>query len=156
MKRLTIAVVYLFVALVAVNAQTLKSLFDKYGENPQFQYVAMGPGMLNMASGLIDGNTINQEMLEKITEIKVLASFNADSVSREKLSADVDKVLKKGKFDNVLEAHEGKEEVKIYFQNNKGKDANLLFINQGQYGVNLIWMTGTFTQEDLAEMVSKQ
>ena len=114
MKKGITIIAVLFMLVAASQAQTLQSLFDKYGKDERFEYVSVGKGMMNMASAFGGMVKNNKEMISKMTGIKILTlNQNSDSPLMKSVIRDLDQVVEKGNFETAVEAREKDENVHI-------------------------------------------
>jgi len=146
MKKMLTLIAALFI-LVAVNqAQTLKSLFDKYADDERFEYVSVGKGMMNMASAFGGIGKHEKEMMGKMKGIKILTlSASSDSPLMKSVERDLRQVIDDGDFETAVEARDKGERVHIYYRVSVTKEKGEL---------SLIWMSGRMTKEEMMNSFS--
>jgi len=155
MKKMLTLIAALFI-LVAVNqAQTLKSLFDKYADDERFEYVSVGKGMMNMASAFGGIGKHEKEMMGKMKGIKILTlSASSDSPLMKSVERDLRQVIDDGDFETAVEARDKGERVHIYYRVSGKDNADMLIVTKEKGELSLIWMSGRMTKEEMMNSFS--
>jgi len=154
MKKIMILVaVFFFVA--ANQAQTLQSLFDKYGDDERFEYVSIGKGMMNM-TGIFGGMAKNEnEMMSKMRTIKILSlDTEANSPLMKSVVSDLDQVVEKGNFETAVEVRDKGERVNIYYRVTGNDNADMLIVTKEKGEFSVIWISGKMTKEEMMKSFS--
>jgi hypothetical protein len=141
MKRIILLVAVLFMA-VASQAQTLQSLFEKYSENENFEYVSVGGNGMTVASA--NGNVAkskNTGAKKKTTKILTLKA-GADSQIMKAFETDLNAVLDAGKFETTLETRSKGESTHIYYRSLGDDNADQLIVAKTKTELSLIWESG--------------
>ena len=127
MKKIILLVAVLFMA-VASQAQTLQSLFEKYSENENFEYVSVGGNGMTVASA--NGNVAkskNAGPKKKSTKILTLKA-GADSQIMKAFEKELNAVLETGKFETTLETRSKGESTHIYYRSLGNDNADQLIV----------------------------
>lgn len=141
MKKIILLVAVLFIT-VASQAQTLQSLFEKYSENENFEYVSVGGNGMTVASA--NGNVAkskNTGSKKKTTKILTLKAA-ADSQIMKAFEKDLNAVLEAGKFETTLETRSKGESTHIYFRSLGDGNADQLIVAKTKSELSLIWESG--------------
>lgn len=155
MKKGITIIAVLFMLVAASQAQTLQSLFDKYGKDERFEYVSVGKGMMNMASSFGGMVKNNKEMISKMTGIKILTlNQNSDSPLMKSVIRDLDQVVEKGNFETAVEAREKDENVHIYYRVSGKDNADMLIVTKEKGEFNVIWISGKMSKEEMMKTFS--
>lgn len=147
MKKMTILFICLSLMTLTMNAQTLKSFFDKYSNEESVEYVS-----LNNASGIIKefGKVTEQQqnMISKIKGLKIL-SLSSDIETQKKALKELGDILKKNKFETFLEAV--KKDDKVYFYNltDKNNNTHIVMVVQDKTELSIIWFDGKLPAQEL-------
>ena len=155
MKKLIILVAALFMIVAANQAQTLKSLFDKYADDERFEYVSVGKGMMNLASAFGGIAKNDKEMMAKMRGIKILTlEANSDSPLMKAVERDLNQVIDDGDFEIAVEARDKGERVHIYYRVSGKDNADMLIVTKEKGELSLIWLTGKMTKEEMMHSFS--
>jgi hypothetical protein len=141
MKKIILLVAVLFMAVVS-QAQTLQSLFEKYSENENFEYVSVGGNGMTVASA--NGNVAkskNTNPKKKATKILTLKA-GADSQIMKAFEKELNAVLEAGKFETTLETRSKGESTYIYFRSLGNDNADQLIVAKTKTELSLIWESG--------------
>lgn len=155
MKKILTLVTVIFLFNTVNQAQTLKSLFDKYGDDERFQYVTVNKGMVNMAT-LFGGMAKDEKaMMAKMKSIKIL-SLEATSESQIMKSVvhDLDQVLEIGNFETAVEVRDKGERVQIYYRISGADNADMVIVTKQKGEFSLIWISGKMTKQEMMRSFS--
>ena len=152
-KIMTLVAVLLFVT--AIQAQTLQSLFDKYGNDERFEYVSVGKGMMNMASAFGGMVKNDKELISKMNGIKILTlNQSSDSPLMKSVVRDLDQIVEKGNFETAVEAREKGENIHIYYRVIGNNNADMLIVTKEKDEFNVIWISGKMSKEEMMHTFS--
>lgn len=155
MKKIMILIAALFVFVAANQAQTLQSLFDKYGRDERFEYVSVGAGMMNMASVFGGMGKSEKQMMSKMKGIKILTlNQSADTPLMKSVVHDLDQIVEKGNYETAVEAREKGERVHIYYRVTGSDNAEMLIVAKEHGELSLIWITGKMSKEEMMKSFS--
>jgi len=141
MKKIILLVAVLFIT-VAIQAQSLQSLFEKYSENENFEYVSVGGNGMTVASA--NGNVAkskNTGSKKKTTKILTLKA-GADSQIMKAFEKDLNAVLEAGKFETTLETRSKGASTFIYYRSLGDGNADQLIVAKTKSELSLIWESG--------------
>ena len=153
MKKI-LTLVALLLIIVATQAQTLQSLFDKYNEDERFTSVTVGNGMTNLGSVMGKHNNHNKEMASKMKTIKILTLEDKGSAISKTFMMELDKVIDDGKFETVIEARDKGERVRIYYRIFGKDNADMLIVSKDKSEISLIWISGKMSKEEMMNAFS--
>jgi len=153
-KMLTLIAVLLFA--VAIQAQTLQSLFEKYSEDERFTYVTVGNGMMNLANviGRHGHSDKNKDMVSKMKTIKILTLEEGNIALSKSFMLELNKVLEAGKFETAVEARDKGERVHIYYRLNGKDNADMLIVSKDKSELSLIWISGKMSKDEMLQTFS--
>ncbi|MHB9141807.1 MAG: DUF4252 domain-containing protein [Paludibacter sp.] len=155
MKKVTILIAALFMVVAASQAQSLQSIFEKYGNDEHFEYVSVGKGMMNLG-GLLGGIAKDdKEMMSKMRSVKILSLEGESNASLMKaLETDLDKVLAKGNFETAVEVRDKGERVNVYYRVSDDNNADMLIVSKEKNEFSLIWISGKMSKEEMMKSFS--
>jgi len=154
MKKTMTLIAVLFI-VAAIQAQTLQSLFDKYGNDERFEYVSVGKGMMNMASAFGGMVKNDKELISKMTGIKILTlNQSSDSPLMKSVVRDMDQIVEKGNFETAVEAREKDQKVHIYYRITGKDNADMLIVTKEKNEFNVIWISGKMSKEEMMHTFS--
>jgi hypothetical protein len=155
MKKILTLVAALFILAATNQAQTLQSLFDKYGNDERFEYVSVGAGMMNLASAFGGMAKNEKQMTSKMRGIKILTLNQSSNTQLMKsVVHDLDQIVEKGNFETAVEARDKGERVHIYYRVTGKDNADMLIITKDQSELSLIWITGKMSKEEMMKSFS--
>lgn len=149
MKKTSFLLLFVLLFASVGQAQSLEKLFNKYADNEHFEYTSLGKGVLGFFNMFADYTEVTDGMMSKITGVKILkldsdASHNTLTSS---FSNEIDKIIKKGKFEKTLESREKNAKTYIYKKADKKSNADLLILTEDYKGISLIWLKGKMAQK---------
>jgi hypothetical protein len=154
MKKIITLIAGLFL-VAAIQAQSLKSLFDKYCDDERFEYVSVGKGMMNMASAFGGIAKNDKEMLSKMKSVKILSlESQATSSLMKSVVQDLDKVIETGNFETAVEVRDKGERVHIYYRITGKDDADMLIVTKEKGEFSLIWISGKMSKDEMMHTFS--
>jgi hypothetical protein len=155
MKKVVTVIAALFMIVAVSQAQTLQSLFDKYSDDERFEYVSVGKGMLNMASGFVGKGKNSKDMVDKMRGIKILSlKAGADSPLLKAVEHDLNLIVSNGEFETAVEARDKGERVHIYYRVSGKDNADMLIVTKERGEFSIIWMSGKMTKEEMMHSFS--
>ena len=149
-----LTLVALLLIVVATQAQTLQSLFEKYSEDERFTSVTVGNGMMNLGSVMGKHNSHNKEMSSKMKSIKILTLEDKSSALTKTFMQELDKVIEEGKFETAIEARDKGERVHIYYRISGKDNADMLIVSKDKSEISLIWISGKMSKEEMLNAFS--
>ena len=153
MKKISILVALLLI-VVATQAQTLQSLFEKYSDDERFTSVTVGNGMMNLGSIMGKNNHHNKEMASKMKSVRILTLDDINSAISKTFMQELDKVIEDGKFTTAIEARDKGERVHIYYRISGKDNADMLIVSRDKTEISLIWISGKMSKEDMLNAFS--
>lgn len=151
-----ILVACLILVAATSKAQTLKSFFNKYGNDERFEYVSIGKGMLTMAKIFGDTDAGDTEALSKIKGLKVLTHTDGfDDTLQKEVLRELDEIINSGNFETLVEVRDKTERVNIYCRINEKEDADMLVVTKDESELSMIWIKGKLTPEELMQILDE-
>lgn len=156
MKKLVTSLFLGLIVALGVQAQEIKKVFDKYGDDERFTYVSVGKGAMNMAKSFSANYVGNSEMqiIEKMNGVRVLTLEGGNEKIAKSFTNDIDKVIKSGNYEEIVNVRDKGERVNIYTQVDKENNAEMLIITKDSDEVSLIWITGKASKEEMSKIMS--
>ena len=153
MKRILILVAILIVMISPSEAQNLKYFFNSFQNDSRFESVTVGKFLLTLP--LIFGNLNRDErdFLSSIKRIKILKSnFAYNSEFSRIVLNDLDKALSLGNYENILEARDKNQTVKIYYHILANKNSDLLLVANENDEMCIIWINGKISEKIMEKL----
>lgn len=147
-KQLGLSLILLVFIINGANAQSLNSIFNKYGSKPDFELVTISKPMLTLARTFSDKET--KEVLSKISNMKILTSDKTKLNSS--LMNDVQSLVKRESFESILEVRDKGERVMIYLKDRGSKKTDIVIVTNDNEGANLIWFSGKLSLSDIENL----
>ena len=129
--------------------------FEKYADMKNVTYVYISQAMLKLAKGLATPSVPGMDMKNafgKLNAIQIITTEN--KAARTKLKAEVADVVKREKYDILMQVDEDNSKVKIYFKDGK-KQSVILMSTDENNETSVIIFSGTFKMEDIQKMTEK-
>ena len=129
--------------------------FEKYSDMKNVTYVYISKTMLTLAKGLTTPSVPGMDMKNafgKLNAIQIITTEN--KAARTKLKAEVADVVKREKYDILMQVDEDNSKVKIYFKDGK-KQSVILMSTDENNETSVIIFSGTFKMEDIQKMTEK-
>lgn len=153
MKSIAIKIIMCVAMLVAsIQANAQLKEFEKYADTKNVTYVFISKFMLRMAgkeaAPSVPGvNT--KSIMNKINGIQIIGS--EDKAASARLKADVQNIVKQGKYELLMQVDEDDQKVRIYHREGKQQSAVVMMADEdGEF--NVIVFSGTFTLGDVMKM----
>jgi len=148
-RILTLALIMLLSSLTA-NAQVEE--FEKYSDMKNVTYVYISKAMLTLAKGLTTPSVPGMDMKNafgKLNAIQIITTEN--KAARTKLKAEVADVVKREKYEMLMQVDEDDSKVRIYFKDGK-KQSVILMSTDESNETAVIAFSGSFKIEDVQKM----
>lgn len=158
MKKMMIKTVLCAVmAFTCLNAQAQVKAFEKYSEMNGVAYVYISKAMLSALSGRLNSmptmpNVNAQALVGKLSAIQLVHAEKNDI--RAKLKSDVQGIVKKDKYELLMQVKEDGNKADIY-QNIGPQQSAVVMLVEESDGVTAVVFSGKFTTEDVMKMVKK-
>ena len=158
MKKIMIKTVLCAVmAFTCLNAQAQVKAFEKYSEMNGVAYVYISKAMLSALSGRLNSmptmpNVNAQALVGKLSAIQLVHAEKNDI--RTKLKSDVQSIVKKDKYELLMQVKEDGNKADIY-QNIGPQQSAVVMLVEEDDEVTAVVFSGKFTTEDVMKMVKK-
>ena len=129
--------------------------FEKYSDMKNVTYVYISKAMLTLAKGLTTPSVPGMDMKNafgKLNAIQIITTEN--KAARTKLKAEVADVVKREKYEMLMQVDEDDSKVRIYFKDGK-KQSVILMSTDESNETAVIAFSGTFKIEDVQKMTEK-
>jgi len=147
--KLFLIVLFAIPFIMTAKGQDLDAVFKKYSKSGDVETVSINKMMLSLAGMFAEKEDKN--VISKIDGIKVITLNSAEKTVGKDLMNDIKKVVDKGNYESLVEVRDKGERVNIYYsQKEKGK-ADLLIVTSESDELNVVWITGKLTKEELEE-----
>lgn len=158
MKKIMIKTILCAVmALTTLNANAQVKAFEKYSDMNGITYVYISKAMLSAISGRLNKmpsmpNVDAQVLVNKLSAIQLIHAEKNDM--RAKLKSEVQGIVKKDKYELLMQVKEDGNKADIY-QNIGPQQSAVVMLAEEKDGVTAIVFSGKFTTEDVMKMVKK-
>jgi hypothetical protein len=148
-----IAVVTL--AFICATASAQSNPFDKYADTKDVTYIYISKAMLGLigskAVANINGIDIN-EIISKLNSIQIITSGTKST--KESLKSDAQSIVKKGKYEILMQVSENDRKVDIYHKESKDNSV-IVMITDSKNETVLIVFSGTFSTANVMKMLQQ-
>jgi hypothetical protein len=158
MKKIMIKTILCTVmALTTLNAQAQVKAFEKYADMNGITYVYISKAMLSAISGRLNNmpsmpNVNAQALVNKLSCIQLIHAEKNNM--RTKLKSEVKGIVKKDKYELLMQVKEDSNKADIY-QNVGPQQSAVVMLVEENDGVTAVVFSGKFTTEDVMKMVKK-
>ena len=129
--------------------------FEKYADMKNVTYVYISKAMLSLAKNLTTPSVPGMDMKGAFTKLNAVQIITSDNkAARAKLKAEVAEVVKRDKYEMLMQVDEDDSKVRIYFKDGK-KQAVILMSTDENNETSVIVFSGTFKMEDIQKMTEK-
>ena len=152
-SRTLICTLIMLLSSLTANAQVEE--FEKYSDMKNVTYVYISKAMLTLAKGLTTPSVPGMDMKNafgKLNAIQIITTEN--KAARTKLKAEVADVVKREKYEMLMQVDEDDSKVRIYFKDGK-KQSVILMSTDESSETSVIAFSGTFKIEDVQQLTSK-
>ena len=152
-SRTLICTLIMLLSSLTANAQVEE--FEKYSDMKNVTYVYISKAMLTLAKGLTTPSVPGMDMKNafgKLNAIQIITTEN--KAARAKLKAEVADVVKRDKYEMLMQVDEDDSKVRIYFKDGK-KQSVILMSTDESNETAVIAFSGTFKIEDIQKMTEK-
>ncbi len=149
-SRTLICTLIMLLSSLTANAQVEE--FEKYSDMKNVTYVYISKAMLTLAKGLTTPSVPGMDMKNafgKLNAIQIITTEN--KAARTKLKAEVADVVKRDKYEMLMQVDEDDSKVRIYFKDGK-KQSVILMSTDESNETSVIAFSGTFKIEDVQKM----
>ena len=147
--------------LVAINsfAQDGKSIYQKYSDSENISAVYVSPAMFKMIGKLPDielneGEVNFFPIIKSLTGLYIINSENAGINAQ--LYADVEKFIKSGKYELLMEAKDSGQTVRMYTVGNDVTVNSFVMIAKEGGETTFICIDGNMNRSDLEKLLAEQ
>ena len=158
MKKIMIKTILCAVmALTTLNAHAQVKAFEKYSDMNGITYVYISKAMLSAISGRLNKmpsmpNVDAQVLVNKLSAIQLIHAEKNNM--RTKLKSEVKGIVKKDKYELLMQVKEDNNKADIYQHIGPQQSAVVMLVEEND-GVTAVVFSGKFTTEDVMKMVKK-
>lgn len=158
MKRFFILAAMLLVTISSF-AQDGKSIYQKYSDSENISAVYVSPAMFKMIGKLPDielndGEVNFYPIIKSLTELYIINSENAGINAQ--LYADVEKFIKSGKYELLMEVKDSGQTVRMYTVGNDVTVNSFVMIAKDGGETTFICIDGNMNRSDLEKLLAEQ
>ena len=157
MKKIYILVVMLLMSVTAF-AQNGRSLYNKYSDAPNVEAVYVSPAMFRLI-GKIPDIDVQDESVILGPIITSRACLDSLSSSDERLAADladdVNRFIKKGQYELLMEAKDNGEVMRLYTVGNDKIVNSLVMLARQEGETDFICIDGDMPRDDLENLIAE-
>ena len=153
MKQKTVKILLclaMMVAAIQANAQVKE--FEKYADTKNVTYVFISKYMLRLAGKMAAPSVPGvdtKSIMNKLSGIQIITS--EDKAAAARLKADIQAIIKQGKYELLMQVDDDDEKVRIYHHEGKQQSAVVMLTDE-EGEVSVIVFSGTFTLDDVMKM----
>ena len=144
---------------VTALAQNGRQLYNKYSDTPGMEAVYISPAMFRMI-GMIPDVEFQDEEINFSPVIKSMSGFYILTTSnagvRDALYADVDKYIKKGQYELLMEAKENGSVTRMYTVGDEKTVTSFVMLSREADEVSFISFDGQMDREKMEELMAKK
>lgn len=155
MKNIIIIIASMLVS-VSAFAQNGKAIYQKYSDEKGVDAVYISPAMFRMIGNLpmsIEDNDIDIASIVKSLSGFYLLSVENEAVSL-KLMADVDRLIRSGKFELMMEAKDDGDKMTIYTATEGDSITSLVMVAAEPSETTFICLDGRILTADFENMLA--
>lgn len=158
MRRFLI-IAAMLLTTISSFAQDGKSIYQKYSDSENISAVYVSPAMFKLIGKLPDielndGDVNFYPIIKSLTGLYIISSSNANINAQ--LYADVDKFIKNGKYELLMEAKDSGESVKMYIVGNDTNVSSFVMIARDGEQTSFICIDGNMNRTDLEKLLAEQ
>lgn len=157
MKKIIILTLAFAISMLSTAAQnTKKQIYSDYSGKPEVSAVYISPAMFKLIKTVPDIRINSQEVnfsrfIKTLEGMYILSTSDTEMASR--LSKDVEKELKSGNHELLMEAFEGSEVTRIYIVQKDNIVSDLILISRNGGSISYISITGEMPFDELSKMI---
>ena len=157
MKKIYAILVLITLSLTAL-AQGGRELYSKYSDLPGMEAVYISPAMFRMIGKIPDVELGDEDinfssLIKSMTGFYILNTENPQDAAA--LLADVNKFIKAGKFELLMEAKNDGEATRMYTVGDEKTVTSFVMVSQEKDEVSFISFDGKMDREKMGEMIAK-
>jgi hypothetical protein len=157
MKKLYILVVMLLVS-VSAFAQNGRSLYNKYSDLANVEAVYISPAMFRLIGKIpdmeVEDGSVNLGPIVKSLSGLYILSIKEDRIAEE-LADDVNRFIKKGQYELLMEAKDNGEVMRMYTVGDDFVVNSFVMLAREGNEVNFICLDGTMPRDQLEDLIAK-
>ncbi len=158
MKRLFFFAVMLLVTISSF-AQEGKSIYQKYSDSENISAVYVSPAMFKLIGKLPDielndGEVNLYPIIKTLTGLYIISSENPNINAQ--LYADVEKFIKSGRYELLMEAKDSGQTVRIYTVGNDVTVNSFVMLAKDGDETTFICIDGNINRSDLEKLLAEQ
>jgi len=159
MKKILTLAVILIAACGTAMAQSGKSIYQKYSEAKDVSAVYISPAMFRMIGKIpdlnVEGEDVNlSKAIKSLTGLYLIDSENASINSS--LKTEVEKFIKGGEYELLLEAKDDGETVRMYTIGNENTVTGFVMFAVDEGKVTFICIDGKMSREEMEAILAEQ
>lgn len=158
MKKLYTLFVLLTLSIAAL-AQNGRQIYNKYSDTPGMEAVYISPAMFRMIGKIPDmefqdGEVNFSPIIKSMSGFYILNT--SDASVRDALYADVDKYIKKGQYELLMEAKENGSVTRMYTVGDEKTVTSFVMLSREADEVSFISFDGQMDREKMEELMAQK
>ena len=157
MKQLYILVAMLMVSISAA-AQDGRSLYNKYSDNANVEAVYISPAMFRLIGKIpdmeVEDGSVNLGPIIKSLSGLYILSIKEDRIA-EDLADDVNRFIKKGQYELLMEAKDNGEVMRMYTVGDDFVVNSFVMLARQGDEVDFICLDGTMPRDQLEALIAE-
>ena len=157
MKKLSIILLMLCLSISAL-AQNGRQLYEKYSDRPGMQAVYISPAMFRMMGKIPDvefqSDKVNfSSLVKSMTGFYILES--GDKATGAELKAEVNKYIKSGHYELLMESKDNGEVVRMYTAGSEETVTSFIMLADEGEDVSFISFDGKMNRQEFENLIAE-
>jgi len=151
MKNIIIAIAMLAIPMSGFcQHESIENFYNKYIENEKVTDINLNGWVLSLASLIADEET-GEEVLKKITQLRIMVADEKNIVSKSDLKKLI-KSVRKNSFEDLMTVRDGNDRINFMIREEGDTITNVLVIVNGDTEFILLSLEGALNLEDLKKL----
>ena len=151
MKNIIIAIAMLAIPMSGFcQHESIENFYNKYIEDEKVTDINLNGWVLSLASLIADEET-GEEVLNKITQLRIMIAEEKNIVSKSDLKKLM-KEVRKNSFEDLITVRDGNDRINFMIREKGDKITNVLVIVNGDNEFILLSLEGALNLEDLKKL----
>lgn len=156
MKRNILKAITLIVFIfVGINAKANDNPFDKFADAKDITYIYISKAMLSLVGTDMIPSINGVDIADISSRLNSIQIITSDKKMKTTLRSEALSIIKKGKYESLMQISEEKNKVDIYHKNGKSNSL-IVMINDNADNTIVIVFSGSFSTESIMKMLQKQ
>lgn len=146
MKKTSFIIVWLFVGILNISAQTVDDLFKEYKDKKNVECIEIPKAMMALAKGFVKGGE-DGDIVKKINSMKILTIENDTDLCKE-FASKASKLAKNG-YETIVNSNEDNEKALILVKTKGETITEMVILSLEPSECNLVQVKGKLKSSDI-------